>query len=478
MKTLLSVLIPVLLASLSLNAVAETRYVDLNSPSPTPPYTSWPTAATNIQDAIDAAVAGDLVLVTNGVYRTGGRVVFGGMTNRVAVTKPITLQSVNGAGSTIIEGKSPSGVSAVRCVYLTNQAQLVGFTLTNGATLASGDLNKERSGGGVWCEPLASPATIIPVISNCVIVANFAGQNGGGGYYGRYVQCVFKANTASFGGAARSGYFQNCLILGNTAFSGGGGLDLADAAYNCTIVSNICTSSVGAGGVTIGAGLQNCIIYYNTNPSPTGSSRNYSGSTILLRNCNTIAAPPTSNGATLTNAPLFVNPASGDFRLQADSACINAGNNDNVVADLDLQGLPRIVSGTVDIGAYEFQFSTSILSYAWAQRFGFPTDGTADFTDVDVDGMSNYGEWRSDTVPTNSLSVLRIVGITNIASGIQVTWTCVSSRIYYMERATNLGFGSFQNINNFLGGSGSPTRSYIDTTATNGGHYFYRVGVQ
>ena len=96
--------------------------------------TSWATAKATIQAGIAAVtIPGGLVLVSNGVYATGGAFA-AGMTNRVAITNAVTVQSVNGPEVTIIQGQGPMGSRAVRCAYVADGAALVGFTLTNGFT--------------------------------------------------------------------------------------------------------------------------------------------------------------------------------------------------------------------------------------------------------------------------------------------------------------------------------------------------------
>lgn len=535
MKAFLTRLLSGLLIIGSLPAVAATRYVNLNSPNPTSPYTGWSTAATNIQNAIDVAMEGDLVLVTNGIYQTGGRAI-GALvaTNRVAVTKAITLQSVNGATVTTISGyQMPgtlNGTNAIRCILLTNGSLLVGFTLSGGAT--SQDL---ANGGGAYCD-LES----IAILSNCVISGNSAGLEGGGAYgcvmyncsvsgnqsgtlgggassctmyggtvsgnqagvygggsmYSTLSNCTISANSAPTGGGGSYCSFHNCVVRGNSASDGGGAhsttmrncLVTENVAYgvfggggayqcnliNCTVVANRSQSlNGGSGGGTYSGSAVNCIIFDNTSYSST--RKNYRGGNFSW--CCTSPLPTSGNG-NFISPPLLINQGGGDFRLQTNSLCINAGNNASVASSVDLDSNARIVGGTVDIGAYEFQSPSSLLSYVWAQQFGLATDGSSDFSDTDGDGMNNYGEWRSDTNPNNALSVLRMLKPTYSPSGTILTWQSVSTRSYWLERATDtLSGAQFQIIATDIGGTASTT-VFVDASATNAGAYFYRIGVQ
>src|SRR5262249_37310405 len=154
--------------SIVVHVQSSIHYVALNNLTPVAPYSSWATAATNIQDAVDASFPGGTVIVSNGTYQAGGRVASGVLSNRVAVTSPLTLQSVNGPDVTIIRGNWSNDSNSVRCVSLVRNSALIGFTLSNGGTRPDGDADVNGTGGGVWCDSLAV------TVSNCVVSANSA----------------------------------------------------------------------------------------------------------------------------------------------------------------------------------------------------------------------------------------------------------------------------------------------------------------
>jgi hypothetical protein len=204
-------------------------YVAASSPNPRPPYASWATAATNIQDAVNAAeFAGAAVLVTNGVYP-----------GSVSLTKLLTLLSVNGPEFTTINGGGTN-----RCVSLTDGASLTGFTLTNGFIYGYG--------GGVEC---ASPNAFL---TNCLIVGNSAGDRGGASG-GTLYNCMLSNNSAYSGSGGGAGWctLYNCTLTGNSAGWGGG----ADSStlYNCTLSGN----SAAYYGYGYGGGASGGTLYHN-----------------------------------------------------------------------------------------------------------------------------------------------------------------------------------------------------------------------
>jgi hypothetical protein len=173
-----------------------------------------------------------------------------------------------------------------------------------------------------------------------------------------------------------------------------------------------------------------------------------------------------------------VDYANGDLRLQSNSPCINAGRNACAPGPTDLDGLPRVVSGAVDIGAYEFQGRGSVISYAWLQQFGLPTDGSADATDLDADGHTTWQEWRCRTNPTNALSALRLLSATPSGNGVTLTWASVAGVNYFLERSTNVAGPPPHFTPLATAIPGQPvTTSFTDTNAASVSAHFYRVGV-
>lgn len=306
-------------------AKAATRYVDADSTNPTAPYTDISMAARNIQDAVDASQDGDLVLVADGTYDSGGRAVHEPMTNRVAIDRAITVHSMNGPEVTFIEGVGPRGAAGVRCAYVGDGALLAGFTLTNGASHTTGDYEEQRSGGGALCADSG-------VVSNCHVVgcsASYGGgiRNGsafdttladntayvgGGSYYCDLTRCIVAGNSATSvgstgGGGLRGGTITDCTISNNTAIISGGGAENA-VLRNCTLSGNSAIEGGGAQHCT----LEYCLLAGNVAERGGGLCRGSAGycdfiGNVAIENGGAVYADRT--GATVTNCTLTLNVA-------------------------------------------------------------------------------------------------------------------------------------------------------------------------
>ena len=325
------------------------------------PFTNWTTAATTLQAAVEANIPGGVVLVEDGTYDTGGFAVDGGPTNRVAVTNALTIISVHGPDYASIVGHGPCGPDAVRCAYLAADARLSGFTLMNGATLATGDADRNQSGGGVWCESNA-------VVENCILQDNLATAAGGGIKNGAAQDCVLRGNQAPDGGGAADAGLTQCLLVGNSAGNEGGG------AYGGTVLNSLVASNQAAygggcaravldhvsvaanhalqsGGGTYGGVASNSIVYLNS----AGVSWSNYFNTICRYTCT--APDPLSLGNVVAD-PGFAGAAAGNFRLRGDSPALDAALASGVTNDL--LGVPRPLAGVPggdpapDMGAYEY----------------------------------------------------------------------------------------------------------------------------
>ncbi|MBP5510039.1 MAG: InlB B-repeat-containing protein [Kiritimatiellae bacterium] len=279
-----------------------------------------------IQHAIDQSVEGMTIIVADGTYapiRTDNM--------------SITIQSVNGAEATIIDGGYPAATN--RCVMaggLAGKTNTVirGFTIQNGSTLGQSGGNNgggvaggtlydcvirdnhcQGSGGGTIYSTMydctisdndslnngggAHNAQLINclivnnrctnngaganggVLVDCMVISNRAEQLGGGAAYSAMTNCVVRYNVANNGGGTYGGSLYDCVVSNNTASVSGGGINNA-TAIRCVIADNECAlASTGYGGGAYNAVLENCLIYGNRAPEGAGGGV----SRAVCRNC-------------------------------------------------------------------------------------------------------------------------------------------------------------------------------------------------
>lgn len=363
------------------------------------PYNTWTNAATNLFDIVGyvhTSTINPTVWVSNGVYY---------LTNKLDFTDG-TLRSVNGRNSTVIDGSGPDLSNTYIYVHeLTIGATIRGFTIRNfwptnanvGAISAnyralitecliiSNRSQNDLSAGGVYLAHNAYLADSMVVnniasayagvyaypgsISNCVINSNYAfGSASGYAIYARgstIDKCVVGWNTATGAMEGAGGVYmeiggtiRNSLICSNYHFNRCGGINANTwiTIQNCTIVNNQ-AHDWGAGAalrVSSGCLVQNCVIWSNIS-----DGGEYIGGDATVTNQNNCSPATlttgTNNSGNTTNHPLFIDWASGNYRFNRSSPCVNTGTNqDWMTFDLDGHHRIDVFSGIVDMGCYEY----------------------------------------------------------------------------------------------------------------------------
>ncbi|NCC52718.1 MAG: PKD domain-containing protein, partial [Spartobacteria bacterium] len=384
-------------------------YVSDNG-SATYPYTSWATAARDIQSAIEAAAQVPMaeVLVSNGVYSTGWVKVFGDNKNRISISNNVAVRSVNGAAVTVIEGAGPIGADAVRCAVLGAGAVLEGFTITNGHTLVYGDDNNvAMSGGGLWCEGSARIRDCVitgcrasfngggsyrGVFEDCEFIGNYAENEGGGVYNGQQARCYYTKNYGNQGAGISEGTAEDCVFEDNQGYSSAGGAFSAGIT-NCLVVGNSAEQGAGVdacrasgcrildnigdyGGGANAGHLYNCLLSGNIASHQGGGAWES-----RLYNCTVVGNEAPIGGGSfdceMHNCIVYYNGDHyGEHNCFVDDetnityTCTvpNPGGAGNITNKPGLQGLlnPRLVSCSPcrDAGDTNFAFGVDIDGHA------------------------------------------------------------------------------------------------------------------
>lgn len=372
-----------------------TRYVDADDGDDGADGTSEETAFRTLAKAMEGLTAGDKVIALPGVYdnRTmlqsdeeafasdGASLVYEKSTvpARVVLKPGVTLESRDGAETTIIEGAENT-----RCVFLGRNAVLRGFTVRNGDVPAmtvgkqeSNSINDCGAGVHGYAGKQQTDDEWLGLVENCII-RDCKARCGSGARYGTYRNCKFIGNVNK---VDKPGYAARDVRLIGCYFEGHGTRFMHSTIYlsevrNCTVMDGQ-AESVGAIatdaypgryaayntlvlGRTIRLGkFSGCVF------SP-GITNTYEGSVVAL-NCQTGDVTVAENGV----------PLQGSIVIDAgDEQCLPDG------LTVDIAGTPRVLNGCVDVGAYEYDWRAD-YSKALAKRRVTVTDVPPNATLVD-----------------------------------------------------------------------------------------------
>lgn len=349
-------------------ASSETHFVS-HSGSDTPPYTSWETAATSIQSAIDAASEGDTVLIAPGVYQ-----------ERIVLKSGLIVRG-RGAGVTVVDGrKQPGGDDPGGPVITCRNVKRVsveGMSITRGGSY--------DGGGGIRIED-----SYAILVSNCVVNNNSA-VKGGGVYVERseltMLGCVIEGNRCSSCSGSCDPYealgggiyalnseltVQNTVVRENDADGGGGGVFLAcpeDVCIirGCEILANESAQGRGGGIECYCTGeITACIVAQNWSKGDAGGIWCAGGVVISgsLVACNT--AGKSSQQAEARGGGIF--HAGGDDAAVVN--CVVANNWARTEGGGICWGTtPNIVNCTI-VGNYGPSGGAGVFVQMPAQRYG------------------------------------------------------------------------------------------------------------
>lgn len=267
-----------------------------------------PGSHATIQAAISAATNGTTILVLPGTY----------VENLDLLGKQLVIESVAGPTQTTIDGSAGNNTVVLAGSGEPVGTRIKGFRLRggNGRPFPS-SYGSDYYGGGAY----VGGGSFLR-IENCHIVDNalntgtFAGgvYSGGQGSRAEVHGCLIHNNRAwASGGATLSDYYgtmlvERCTVTGNSAnawaFGHQGGIS---AANHGTVV------------------VKDSIVWGNAGYQIAAFGAPYNVGTSLTATWSTVQGGYSGTG-NLSGDPRFVAPGTGDFRLQANSPCIDAGD--------------------------------------------------------------------------------------------------------------------------------------------------------